>query len=222
MPPCHALRVAIVPDSLFVFGASGHAKVVIDVARRCGLDVNWLLDDDPTRHGSTILGVPVVGGREVLETFSRNAVQGIVAVGANEARIRIARWLQHIGFSLATLIDPASIVSSTATVGAGTVVMPGAVINAEARIADHVIINTAATIDHDCVIEEGAHVAPGSHLCGNVHVGRAAMIGAGSVVIPSVNVGNGATIGAGSTLLKDVPEHVRAAGCPCRILKAGK
>jgi maltose O-acetyltransferase len=53
-----------------------------------------------------------------------------------------------------------------------------------------------------------------------VKIGARAWLGGGSIVLPGVSVGEGSTIGAGSVVTRDIPEHVLAAGNPCRVLRS--
>ena len=47
---------------IWVVGAGGHAKIVIDLIRAMGADtIAGVLDHDPARWGATVLGVPVTG-----------------------------------------------------------------------------------------------------------------------------------------------------------------
>lgn len=206
-------------EEFFVFGASGHGKVVIDTLRRAGADVALLVDDAAACKGTFILGQIVAGGREVLLADKARVGRGIVAIGGNPARLAVAAWLREQGFAFGSAIDPSAVVSATARIGAGSLVMAQAAVLADARIGEHVIINTAASVDHDCVVEDGAHLAPGVRLCGGVRVGAGALVGAGSVVVPGIRIGAGAIVGAGSTVLADIPAGVRAAGSPCRVLE---
>jgi sugar O-acyltransferase (sialic acid O-acetyltransferase NeuD family) len=208
------------PKSVFVFGASGHAKVVIDVLRRSGGTISLLVDDDNARRDNEILGCRVLGGRDLLLARRAEIAVGIVAIGDNDARLAVAAWLRQQGFGFVAAIDPAATVSEHADIGPGALVMPQAVVNADARIGGHAIINTAATVDHDCIVGEGAHMAPGCHLCGGVQVGAGTLLGAGTIVVPGVRIGAGVVVGAGSTVLADIPDGARAAGSPCRILEA--
>ena len=206
------------PEALFVFGASGHGKVVIDTLRRAGYEVALLVDDDARRTGDVLLGHAVAGSRDALLSARTRAGCGIVAIGGNAARLAVADWLRASGFGFRAVVDPSAVVSAAATIGAGTLVMAQAVVNADASVGEHVIVNTAATVDHDCVVGDGVHLAPGVHLCGDVRVGRGTFIGAGTVVVPGVRIGAGVVIGAGSTVLADVADGARVAGSPCRPL----
>jgi len=207
-------------DRIFVFGASGHAKVVIDVIERQGLfDIAFLVDDDPGLKGGQCYGYPIVGGKQDL-LAARDRVQGgIVAIGSNRARVAVARWLTEQRFPLVSAIHPQAQLGRGVSVGAGTVIMAGVVINSDSSIGCNVIVNTRAGIDHDCSIGDGVHIAPGATLCGTVGVGAASFVCAGATIIPNLSIGQGAVVGAGSTVIRDVPERALMAGSPARHLK---
>lgn len=203
--------------SVFVFGASGHARVVIDILERMkGVKVAFVVDDAGSARGRKLCGYPVIGGREALLANRRRVKAGIVAIGDNGARARVAEWLAREGFRAASAVHPAAVIARGVEIGDGTAVMAGAVINPGARIGRHAIINTGATIDHDCAIGDGAHIAPGCSLCGEVSVGAGTLLGAGTCVIPCVRIGAGVVVGAGSTVLADIADGARMAGSPCR------
>ena len=207
--------------SLVVIGASGHAKVVIDIIEREGrYRISHLLDDNAALHGKSFFGYRVMGATPSLLAAAGEKPLTLVAIGDNGARQRIARTLREKGFELARAVHPQAQIARGAVVGAGTVIMAGAVVNSDAAIGENVIVNTGATVDHDCVVGDGVHIAPGAHLCGGVHIGAGSFIGAGTVIIPGIRVGSNAIVGAGSTLLEDVSENVKAAGSPARKISA--
>lgn len=202
---------------LFLFGASGHAKVVIDAIERVNQHrIAGLFDDAPERRGSTLLGYTVLGGREELLARHNMADGTIVSIGANDSRARIATWLAEQNITLVSVVHPGAHIAREVTIGPGSVVMAGCVVNSSTQVGCNVIINTSATVDHDCLIGDGVHIAPGCHLCGGVSVGSGVLVGAGTIVVPGVRIGAGATIGAGSTVLHDVPDGACVAGSPCR------
>jgi sugar O-acyltransferase (sialic acid O-acetyltransferase NeuD family) len=206
-------------EKVFVFGASGHAKVVIDAIEREGSrDIAWICDDAIDKHGKQLMGYDIVGGRDAVLARIREAGAGVVAIGENGIRMKIASWLDERGCSLASVVHPGAAVGRDVEIGAGSVVMAGCVINSGARLGRNVIVNTGATIDHDCEIADGVHIGPGSHLCGHVAVGAGTLIGAGTTIVPSVRVGASSLVGAGSTVLDHVPDGVRVGGSPCRTI----
>lgn len=202
-----------------LFGASGHAKVVLDACKRAGLEVSGLFDDNTALHGSRLLGYSVRGGRAEWHA-ERDKFTTIVAIGSNPVRARIADWVVQEGGQLApAIVHPAAVVGSGVSIGAGTVLMAGVVVNSDAVIGLDVIINTGARVDHDCLIGDHVHIAPGATLCGGVRVGNGALIGAGAVVCPNMNIGVGAVVGAGAVVVRDVPENCVVAGVPARIME---
>ncbi len=196
----------------FLYGAGGHAKVILDILRAQSVEVACICDDNAT--ASEFCGLPVIPGREA------PAGTAIVSIGKNEIRRKIVAFLENRGnVNFATAIHPSAVVSSSVKIGEGSVVMPGALINAEAQVGVHSIVNTGASVDHDCRIGDFVHVAPHVTLCGNVVVGDNAWIGAGATVIQGISIGENAYIGAGAVVVKDVPPNVVVAGVPARVLR---
>lgn len=205
---------------IFVFGASGHAKVVIDIIEREGLhEIAFLVDDDPALKGSDFFGYRVIGGKQELLHAEEQIPIAIVAIGSNTARLNVANWLRANGYSLVSAIHPAARIGRDAIWGDGTVVMAGAVINPSVRIGDVSIINTGANIDHDCSIGNGVHIAPGSTLCGSVSVGDGSFICAGATIIPNLALGKNVIVGAGSTVISNLENDVTAVGSPARVVR---
>lgn len=184
---------------IFVYGAGGHGKVVIDTWRSLPSSppIDFLVDDDVRLQGRTLLGIPVRGPEAIRDE------RGVIAIGDNTARIAVASRFKG---RLVTVIHRSAVVSSEATVGEGTMIMPMAVVNPGAVLGENVILNTGATVDHDCVIEDGAHIAPGVHLCGNVMVGEGALLGVGVSVVPGVRIGKRVLVHAGMTVRRDVAD----------------
>lgn len=204
-----------------VFGAGGHAKVVIDAIESQDSHASILVfDDNPLMHGKVVMGHRVVGGMLDLQRQGQTSedLEAVVAIGNNELRMALAEQIVHCGIPLATVVHRSAVVSRSAMIGPGSVVFANVAINAEAKIGANAIINTGATIEHDCRIADAAHIAPGVHLCGGVKVGKCTLIGVGSAVVPGVRIGACVVVGAGSTVLQDVVDNKKIAGTPAREL----
>jgi sugar O-acyltransferase (sialic acid O-acetyltransferase NeuD family) len=207
-------------EKLVVFGAGGHAKVVIDIIERQGsYEIAGLLDDDIGHKGERFFGYPVLGTRaELPALISAQLCHTIVAIGDNAGRVAVAAYLDQHGWCFASAVHPGASIGRGVEICPGSVVMAGCVVNADAYLGGQVIINTGATVDHDCRIEYGVHVAPGCHLCGSVRVGQGSLIGAGTTVTPGVKIGRTVIVGAGSTVIRDVADDARVSGVPARLL----
>jgi sugar O-acyltransferase (sialic acid O-acetyltransferase NeuD family) len=210
--------VALLP--LVVVGAGGHARVLVDIVeKQARYRVVGLIDERPNLRGTSVLGYPVLGGREVLDRSDAPA-HAIVAIGAAAPR---AAWQEHLearGFQLAVLVHPGAHVGRDVRLGGGTTLMAGAIVNSGSRLGRGVIVNTGASIDHDCEIGEFVHVAPGARLAGGVRVGDRAHVGIGACVIQNLRVGAGAVIGAGAAVVRDVAPASTVVGVPARPLPA--
>ncbi len=204
---------------LVIWGAGGHARVIVDILNlTSAYKIMGFLDDiDPTPRPVSFCDASILGGADQLDYLRAAGVPNIVlGFGNCVARLALAKVVRARGFVLPTVIHPRAIVAQDVPIGAGTVIAGGAVINPGARVGENVIVNTGATIDHECVIEEGAHICPGVHLAGNVTIGSAAWIGIGATVIQNIRIGAGATIGAGAVVLRDIPDNATAYGVPAR------
>lgn len=195
-----------------LFGASGHAKVIMDIIEAQGDSVGCLYDDTP--HCDSIHGYKVykANNTEVVGPL-------IISIGSNTAR-----WLISERYKLkyATAIHPGATMSQSAAIGEGSVVMHGAIIQPDVEIGRHCIINTGASIDHECQIGDYVHISPHATLCGNVYVGEGSWIGAGTTIIPGIKIGRWCTIGAGSVVIHDIPDEVIAYGNPCKVIRDNK
>lgn len=198
--------------SVYVFGAGGHGKVVLDVLlSENKYVIKGILDDAP--QSDSLFEIPIK------KNFNRKKLQArncIVAIGDNAIRKRIVTTLDT---NFIMTIHPNAIVSKFAKIGPGTQIMAAAVVNPAAVIGNHCIINTGAIVEHDCKLEDYVHVAPNACLGGNVTVGEKTLVGIGATIIPNVKIGKNVSIGAGTVVLQDVPDNAVVVGVPARIIK---
>jgi len=183
---------------MYIFGASGHGKAVIELVEVQD-EVEGVFDDNPSRQ--EVLGYKV---SQLPERIDLSASY-FIAIGDNKVRKEVRhRISDQVAYS--TLVHPSALVSKRSVIGEGTVVMEGAIIKVDATIGSQVIVNTGASVDHDCKVADFVHLAPKSVLCGGAGVGEGSFVGAGAVVIPGVKIGSWCKIGAGSVVNKDVPD----------------
>lgn len=193
---------------MYLYGASGHAKVIIDILEASGEKIDGLVDD--SLEVEQLQGYPVLHESKGMSPF-------IVSIGVNAVRKKVAEKLKG---GIRKSHTPFGNSVAFASIHEGTVVMQGAVIQADVRIGKHCIINTGASVDHECIISDYAHISPHSTLCGNVQIGEGSWIGAGTTVIPGVKIGRWSVVGAGSVVTKDIPDGVLAVGNRCEIIKS--
>lgn len=194
---------------IVIIGASGHGKVVADIAARCGYtDITFLDDDGKIKSCGRY---PVVG-----DCSRASDVDGdvIVAIGSPAIRRRIQESIAEE--RLTVLIHPDAVIAEDTLIGKGTVIMAGAVINPGSAIGRGCIVNTCASVDHDCKLGDYVHVAVGAHVAGHVEIGEETWIGAGVTVSNDLKVCDGCMIGAGAVIVKNIEESGTYAGVPAR------
>ncbi len=201
---------------LFLLGAGGHAKMVIESARSTTrFEIIACLGS--VQCNGQLLGVPLMTETdELLQSFAESEVYGFVAVGDNGLRKKLSEKLDGFGIEQTTIVAASSIVSPSARLGRGTVLMPGTMVGADAQIGSGCILNTGCSVDHDCLLGDFVHVAPGCHLAGNVRAADGVFLGIGSVVVPDLCLGEWSTVGAGAVVVRDIPGREVWVGCPAR------
>lgn len=203
---------------IIIIGASGHGKVVADIAKKNGYTDIAFLDDN---KGIRLCGdSPVIGSCQDIPKYK--AYDIVVAIGNCAIRQKIQTWLVEKGMHIVSLVHPEAIVADGVEIGAGTVIMAGAVINPGAKIGCGCIINTCSSVDHDCVVGNFVHISIGAHVAGTVKIGDRTWIGAGATVINNVDIIGDCMIGAGAVVIRDVVESGTYVGVPAKQIHLNK
>lgn len=201
---------------LAILGASGHGKVLADIAELTGWKQIVFFDDawpEKTSNGAW----QVIGDTQMLLNNINNYQGIIVAIGNNKVRQQKLQQLDTAGAKLITLIHPSATVSRYTQIGLGSVIVAGAVINPDCIIGSGAIINTCSSVGHDCTLGDAVHICPGARLAGGTEVDDRAWVGVGSSVRQLIKIGADAIIGAGSAVVKDVPASTTVMGVPASI-----
>lgn len=215
--PGHAVVVLPKPG-LLLFGAGGHARVVLDAILCSGQWGAVLASDrnDAVCTGELLPGVAMVRLSDLSDTKAHAGALH-VSIGHNASRQReaVALGLER----LVTVVHPKASISPHACAAAGCFIAAQSVLAPSAWLGHGVIINHAAVVDHDVRVGAFSHVAPGAVLGGAAQIGARVLIGAGAVVLPGVSVCDDTVIGAGSVVSAHVLTAGTWAGVPARRLK---
>jgi acetyltransferase EpsM len=198
-------------NKLYLFGASGHCKVVLDILLLNNFIPIAIYDDAPEEN--FLREIPIINS----DKLPKNSTDSfLISIGNNFHRKKISEKHKLNYISVA---HPKAVVSSKSTIGEGTIVMANAVVNPDAQIGRHCIINTGAVIEHDCILADFIHISPNASLAGNVSVGEGTHIGIGATVIQGIKIGQWATIGAGAVIIEDVPDFAVVVGVPGKTIR---
>jgi len=217
--------IAIPAGACVVIGAGGHAQVVLDILRDREQPAPCvLLDRDASLWGTEVMGVPILGGDDLLPMLAQNGARdfavGVASAGVPRLRAQLYEMALAAGLHPIDVIHPRAVRSKWTDAGRGLQMFPGSVVNAGAILGENVTLNTGAIVEHGCRIGDHAHIATGARLAGNVKVGRSAFIGAGAVVRHEIAIGAEAVVGAGAVVIRDVAAGDVVVGNPARVLGA--
>jgi sugar O-acyltransferase (sialic acid O-acetyltransferase NeuD family) len=212
--------------NIVIVGASGHAKVVIDIIElQKQYTIVGLLDSYKPK-GFKVFNYKVLGTEGLIpELMASNTIQGgIIAIGDNSQRQKIAYKIKSIypRFQYIIAIHPKAIIGKDVKIQVGVVVVAGVIINSPSVIEEHCIINTNASVGHDCHIKAFASIASGSTLGGHVVVESKAIVSLGAIVLNNCHIGANAIVGAGGMLTKNLKANTVAYGVPAVPIRMRK
>lgn len=194
--------------TIMVYGASGHGKVVADIARLNGYENIIFVDDGDNEFIS-------------FEDFLQQNFKIPIAfgVGNNQIRAKLYQKCMDKQLEIKTLVHPNAVISNSVIIAEGTVIMAGAVINTDTIIGKCSIVNTSSVIEHDNNIGDFVHISPHVACAGDVGIGDYSHVGIGSCIIQSINIGSNSIIGAGSVVVRNIDDQTLAYGNPCKAIK---
>lgn len=207
---------------LVILGAGGSAGAIIEmvddinrVSRRWS--IRGLLDDDPSKHGTSLFGLRVLGPIEMAAQMDEALfVTGVASYRRPYNRAEIAARLGLARDRYATIIHPLASVSPDADIGLGVLVFQYATVYDSTNVRDHAYLSPFALVAHHSVVEAGAVMAPRSTLLGGARLGASAYAGSHSVVKDGVTIGEGAVLGMGAVVVDDVAAKTTVVGNPAR------
>ncbi len=203
-------------EKIFVCGAGGHAKVVIDIIRTLDFyEVEAIIE---TKSRKPFLGIDIIEEDVFLNSFDTANV--FIAVGENYSRKKIYKKFANKNFFFPNLVHPSAVVSESVQLGIGNAVMANAVINTGTSIGNHCVINTGSIIEHDCQIGDFVSCAPASVTCGECTLGEGVYLGANASIIHSKIVREWSVIGSQSAVVKDVDAYVLVHGVPAKEVRS--
>ncbi|STP09627.1 NeuD/PglB/VioB family sugar acetyltransferase [Helicobacter cinaedi] len=176
-----------IKPKLVLIGGGGHARACIDVIEQENrFKIYGIVDSFALQNGiSEVLGYPILGGDELLESLYTQIKIAFIALGQIKTpthRMRIYQNLKTIGYNLPTIISPLAYIAKGVNLKEGSIVMHHALVNANAKIGTACIINSKALVEHDCVVEDFCHLSTASVINGNCHIGEGSFLGSNMIL----------------------------------------
>jgi sugar O-acyltransferase (sialic acid O-acetyltransferase NeuD family) len=198
-------------EGLFVAGTGSYAVEIADWARAAGERILGLVEmRDPSRVGSTMSGLPVLGAKP-----PRDGARVVLGLGGD--RNLLWEQLDGEGWVGKTVCHPAACLGSGVELAAGATVGPLAVLGVDTKVGSHSIISRGSLVGHHVEVGRFVTINPGVNIGGNAQIGDRAFIGMGATVVNGTRVGAGAVVAAGALVLGDVGDGARVQGIPARL-----
>jgi sugar O-acyltransferase (sialic acid O-acetyltransferase NeuD family) len=198
---------------LLLIGAGKGASLVLDVLSRnhsSRLIPIGLVDDDESKHGSSIMEVPVLGTIEsTLERWkSGDFDSAIITVSSsNKMRSRVYQEFSAHGIPFANVIDSTSSISPSSVVGTGNIVLGFCRIGPDSIVGNDNFFSAMVNIEHHSELADHISFGPGVVLSGMVTIGDGVKFGTSIGCEPGVQIGEWSTISSGSVVTHDVPAN---------------
>lgn len=210
------------PRELLLVGAGGFGReAAAAVSAVNAVRPTWqllgFLDDDPTKHGGAVGGVPVVGPIEAVHEHVD--AQVVLCTGRPDNYTSRQVLAERVGLDddrYATVVHPTASLGSTCVVGPGTVLLAHVDLTADVTVGRHVVVMPQVVLTHDVRVDDFVTVASGVRVGGGCHIGSGAYIGSGACLRESLEVGARAMIGMGAVVTRDVPPERMWFGVPAR------
>lgn len=205
---------------LHIFGTSGFAREVRDVAIELGYSVTFVsravLPREEWPDGSEV----------ITETTFATLKSPSAAIGIGDNGIRAAVFERYRG-----TVDFPTLIHSTASFGHGqraavtasraTIVCAGVRFTNGITVGDACIFNLNCTIGHDVIVGEGCNIAPGANISGYVELEPRVWVGTNAAINQGdagkrLVVGRDTTIGSGSVVVRDCEPQAIYVGIPAK------
>lgn len=193
----------------------------LDLVKRvnANLEIIGFIDNDISKKGKLLEGIPILGGFELLDEFINKDVYFLNTITrTTKDRYETSKIIADKGLKFMNLINP-TVDISMAKIGIGNYIQEGVKIQANCEIGNNSAINVGSVIAHETVIGNSVFLAPRVSLAGCIKIGDGTMIGINATVLPRISIGKWCTIGSGAVVTKNVPDYSVVVGNPARFLK---
>lgn len=208
---------------IYIIGAGGHAKQIIDIVEMYGQKIGGIFDDDiQKKHTIFYHKYKVIDSISNIQKYVMSEDKIICGIGDNKVRERIYNQISnYISFDIFTnVISPLSRISQSAIIGNGNYIGHFTNISADTIMGNNNIINDSSCITHDVVIGNHNHICPGTILSGRVSIGHGNLIGTKTNINPDISISSYNIIGSSSCIVKNIVDDFNLlVGVPAKTIK---
>lgn len=207
-------------DVIYVYGAGGFGREVVDLIRDCYRvsevelsEFVRFIDADESLIGKRLSGIRVISPSD----FDPSQGKIALAVGDPGIREKIVQSLPK-DTSFVTLIHPNVVIGRNTSIGEGAIICAGNVITCDIKIGKFAQLNLNGTIGHDCIIGDYFTTAPGVNISGLMTIENRVYFGTQSATRQGIKITNDVVIGMAACVVKDIQESGTYVGTPAKRL----
>ena len=202
---------------LAIYGSGGSGCELYDLATRCNnVQKKWdkiVFIDDFKKSKHEYLA-DIIKFDDLVR--NKNDYEVVISLGEPASRKALYEKLKKENITLAKLIDPTAIVSSSATIGEGTILSEYTVIHCNVKIGKNCLMQPYTGLGHGSVT--GNHCVFSSHFSpgGDCKFGDCVYCGLHSIIKEKLTIGGNAVVSMGACVFHDVAEDSVVIGNPAR------
>tara|TARA_R110000751_G_scaffold210384_1_gene314119 strand:+ start:33518 stop:34207 length:690 start_codon:yes stop_codon:yes gene_type:complete len=211
-------------ENILIIGASGHAKVIVDIIEKQNKYRIQGFLDTYRRKGEKLFNYPILGTEDDLrDIVEKHNIYGcFIAIGDNYTRKVMAEKITSFNpeIKFINAIHPTAILGKKVKLGNGIAIMAGVIVNSDSRIGNFCILNTNSFLEHDGAMHNYSSISSGVKTGGNLTLMECSSICIGATILENIIIENDTVIGAGALVNKNIPSLVVAYGVPAKIVRS--
>ena len=143
-----------------IFGAGTYGEVYYSYLKNAGVKVCAFMDDNQELKGKMILGIPVIGGKELFPVLVQeyNIKAIYCPIGNNKIRVAILEEAKKYNIETPSFIEKTANISVDTLIGDGVYILANSTIMPYAKLDDYVMVSMSANIAHHSHLKKGTFI----------------------------------------------------------------
>ncbi len=169
-----------------------------------------IYDDESSKHGQSIYGIPVCGSVDAA-AMKADLARGlfdaaVISVsGSISVRKEVFEKLRDAGIPLVNVIHRSAYIGIETALGDGNVILANVTVGPCAEIGSNNFISAHCNIEHHNIVGSHCTFGPGVMTSGSVTIEDEIKLGTGVFVEPRLVLGEHSIVGSGCVVVKNIP-----------------